>query len=209
MLFELLTGDFLFEPKSGSDFDKNQDHLAQMMETIGLMPKTWALSGSQAKQFLNKHGRLRSINHLKIWLLKDVLIEKYRFKPSEAEFLSDFMLPMLVFQPEKRASALDCLKHQWLRATNSDIKMTDEDYEAYIRSIEEKRNENILKYERGEYVSSPEIPGDLSHESADEEDNLSSDDNDWSEEEGEVVKGISEEEYHLKMLKAKSKLEVE
>lgn len=78
MLFELLTGDFLFEPKSGPEFDKNQDHLAQMMETVGLMPKEWACSGSQSKEFLNRHGRLRSIKHLKIWLIKDVLMEKYR-----------------------------------------------------------------------------------------------------------------------------------
>ena len=28
MLFELLTGDLLFEPKSGSNYGKNDDHLA-------------------------------------------------------------------------------------------------------------------------------------------------------------------------------------
>jgi len=28
MIFEMLTGDFLFEPRKGSDFSKNEDHLA-------------------------------------------------------------------------------------------------------------------------------------------------------------------------------------
>jgi serine/threonine-protein kinase SRPK3 len=28
MLFELITGDFLFEPRSGDNFDKDDDHLA-------------------------------------------------------------------------------------------------------------------------------------------------------------------------------------
>jgi serine/threonine-protein kinase SRPK3 len=28
MLFELITGDFLFEPRSGANFDKDDDHLA-------------------------------------------------------------------------------------------------------------------------------------------------------------------------------------
>ena len=39
MLFELLTGDFLFDPRSNEEFDKDEDHLAQMIETLGLMPK--------------------------------------------------------------------------------------------------------------------------------------------------------------------------
>jgi len=28
MLFELIVGDFLFEPKTGKGFDKDDDHLA-------------------------------------------------------------------------------------------------------------------------------------------------------------------------------------
>ena len=28
MLFEILTGDFLFEPRKGPNFSKNDDHLA-------------------------------------------------------------------------------------------------------------------------------------------------------------------------------------
>lgn len=28
MIFEMLTGDFLFEPRKGADFSKNEDHLA-------------------------------------------------------------------------------------------------------------------------------------------------------------------------------------
>ncbi len=30
MIFEMLTGDFLFEPRKGADFSKNEDHLAQI-----------------------------------------------------------------------------------------------------------------------------------------------------------------------------------
>lgn len=39
MIFELITGDFLFEPRKGHNFDKDDDHLAQMMEILGKMPK--------------------------------------------------------------------------------------------------------------------------------------------------------------------------
>jgi len=41
----MLTGDFLFEPKKGPNFTKDDDHLAQMIELISKFPKKFALSG--------------------------------------------------------------------------------------------------------------------------------------------------------------------
>ena len=35
MLFELVTGDYLFDPKKGKTFRKNDDHLALMTELLG------------------------------------------------------------------------------------------------------------------------------------------------------------------------------
>ena len=37
MLFELITGDYLFDPKKGKTYKKNDDHLALMTELIGEM----------------------------------------------------------------------------------------------------------------------------------------------------------------------------
>lgn len=35
MVFELITGDYLFDPKKGKTFKKNDDHLALITELIG------------------------------------------------------------------------------------------------------------------------------------------------------------------------------
>jgi serine/threonine-protein kinase SRPK3 len=35
MIFELITGDYLFDPKKGKTYRKNDDHLALITETIG------------------------------------------------------------------------------------------------------------------------------------------------------------------------------
>ncbi len=35
MIFELITGDYLFDPKKGKTFKKNDDHLALISELIG------------------------------------------------------------------------------------------------------------------------------------------------------------------------------
>lgn len=38
-VFELLTGDFLFDPTTGDYYSKDEDHLALFMELLGNMPK--------------------------------------------------------------------------------------------------------------------------------------------------------------------------
>jgi serine/threonine protein kinase len=35
MIFELITGDYLFDPKKGKTYKKNDDHLALISELIG------------------------------------------------------------------------------------------------------------------------------------------------------------------------------
>ena len=105
MIFEMATGDFLFEPRKGKSYGKDDDHLAQMMELLGRMPRSLALSGRRYKKFFDRQGNLRRIRGLNYWPLKKVLIEKYRFKEAEAQAFSDFLTPMLEWDPERRASA--------------------------------------------------------------------------------------------------------
>jgi serine/threonine protein kinase len=54
MLFELLTGDLLFDPRSGDNFDRDEDHLAQCIELLGPMPKKLALAGKYSKDYFNR-----------------------------------------------------------------------------------------------------------------------------------------------------------
>lgn len=84
MIFEMATGDFLFEPRKGKTYGKDDDHLAQMMELLGRMPKNMAIGGRLAKKFFDRTGHLRRIRGLNYWPLKKVLVEKYKFKEKEA-----------------------------------------------------------------------------------------------------------------------------
>ena len=76
-----------------------------MMELLGRMPKNMALSGKHSKRFFDSEGHLRKISGLNYWPLKKVLMEKYRIKEEEAIGLSEFLVPMLGWYPEKRATA--------------------------------------------------------------------------------------------------------
>jgi serine/threonine-protein kinase SRPK3 len=44
-----------------------------------------------------------------------VLKEKYLMEPSEAETLSSFLMPMLHYYPDSRASASELVNHPWLQ----------------------------------------------------------------------------------------------
>ncbi|XP_021767394.1 SRSF protein kinase 2-like [Chenopodium quinoa] len=112
--FELATGDVLFDPHSGDKYSKDEDHLAQMMELLGMMPRKVAQTGRRANEFFNRNGDLRHIRDLKIWPLNKVLVDKYGFGEQDAKDLADFLIPILDFVPEKRPKAAQCLNHPWI-----------------------------------------------------------------------------------------------
>ncbi|KAG4978615.1 hypothetical protein JHK82_037895 [Glycine max] len=114
--FELASGDVLFDPHSGDNYDRDEDHLALMMELLGMMPRKIALGGRYSRDFFNRYGDLRHIRRLRFWPLNKVLTEKYDFSDQEANNMTDFLLPLLDFVPEKRPTAAQCLQHPWFSA---------------------------------------------------------------------------------------------
>lgn len=115
MAFELATGDYLFEPHSGEAYSRDEDHIAHIIELLGNIPKKVIDEGKQSPQFFNKRGELRNISSLKPWFLMDVLREKYKWPESEAKAFTCFLLPMLEFDQKVRATAAQCLEHEWLK----------------------------------------------------------------------------------------------
>ncbi|XP_029910371.1 SRSF protein kinase 2 isoform X1 [Myripristis murdjan] len=116
MAFELATGDYLFEPHSGEDYSRDEDHIALIMELLGKVPRKVVAAGKYSREFFSKKGELRHITKLKPWSLFDVLVEKYGWSHEDAGHFTHFLLPMLEMVPEKRASAGDCLNHPWLNS---------------------------------------------------------------------------------------------
>uniref|UniRef100_A0A3Q3VMV9 non-specific serine/threonine protein kinase n=1 Tax=Mola mola TaxID=94237 RepID=A0A3Q3VMV9_MOLML len=114
MAFELATGDYLFEPHSGEDYSRDEDHIALIIELLGTVPRKLIMAGKYSKDFFTKKGDLKHITKLKPWGLLEVLMDKYEWPREEAECFADFLIPMLELIPEKRATAAECLRHPWL-----------------------------------------------------------------------------------------------
>jgi hypothetical protein len=86
MIFELVTGDLLFDPREAGDrsYNRDEDHLALMMELLGPMPVSMTLRGVHTGRFFEREGKnLKRIKQLKYWPLGHVLVEKYAMGPAE------------------------------------------------------------------------------------------------------------------------------
>ncbi|KAM6977719.1 SRSF protein kinase 3 [Aplochiton taeniatus] len=116
MAFELATGDYLFEPHSGEDYTRDEDHIAHIIELLGPIPPLFALSGRYSREYFSRTGELRHISNLKPWGMFEVLLEKYEWPLEQAAQFSDFLLTMMELVPEKRATAAQCLEHPWLNS---------------------------------------------------------------------------------------------
>ncbi|KAJ8655629.1 hypothetical protein O0I10_008718 [Lichtheimia ornata] len=131
MIFELLTGDYLFDPQKGSRFSRDDDHLAQIIELVGPIPRRFALSGQDSREFFNRQGELRHISRLRYWPLKDVLYEKYGFNRDDAEEIESFLMPMLRY--ERRVQAIDMLHHPWLNNVNPVLEGEREERDEWMK----------------------------------------------------------------------------
>jgi serine/threonine-protein kinase SRPK3 len=154
LIFELITGDYLFDPTRGSTaFTKDQDHVARFVELLGPIPpellkckdrvqsstarapasaegiregaplgasararrRKASRQGVRVDEFFDSQGELKRFRELKTMGLQQTLQERYEMAESEACAVASFLLPMLAFDPTRRATARQCLEHPWLR----------------------------------------------------------------------------------------------
>ncbi|KIO29413.1 hypothetical protein M407DRAFT_242634 [Tulasnella calospora MUT 4182] len=118
VVFELLTGEYLFNPKSRQGcWGKDDDHVAQIVELIGDgFSKDMKTSGKWSREIWRSNGTLRHISRLHSWPLSDVMKDKYDYKPEDAQLFASFMEPLLKVDWHSRASAKDMLDHPWLNS---------------------------------------------------------------------------------------------
>ena len=148
IVFELATGDYLFNPINGNNFSKDDDHLAKFIQILGKMPKNFCLSGTYSYKYFNKYGNLKRKKDINSNTIKDLLIKNYFFKEDEAKALNDFLLPMLEYYPSKRATAKQMLGHPWLNMPpNFDYLLN----EKFIGKVNENTKNNLFKIINDDY----------------------------------------------------------
>ena len=179
VVFELLTGDLLFDPRAGGDYDRDEDHLAQMQELLGRYPKKLA-TASRARRFFTRRGDLKHIHQLRFWDLECVLRQKYHMSPADAREVASFLRPLLEFAPDKRCTMQEALRHPWLtRPQGSSPPPVEEDDD---EDKDDDEDETLSTSDSGGYE-------DIDVEASDEFDEEDIDGEEAEEDEPEEVGG--------------------
>jgi serine/threonine-protein kinase SRPK3 len=120
IVFELITGDYLFDPRADKNgaYTRDEDHLALMIELTSDAPEVIKKKGNNSANFFCKSGTLKNIQDLVHWPLESLLQEKVNMPKDLAREISDFLSPMLQMDPNERATAAECLKHPFLNCIN-------------------------------------------------------------------------------------------
>lgn len=121
--FELATGELLFDPRNGKNYDKNDDHMALMIRMLGHLPRSLLERGKYSREMFTRKGALKTKEYNSKPLAVR-LTDEYKFSQEDAEEFANFLRPMLRYLPEKRATASEMLSHPWL--TGKSIEEVDE-----------------------------------------------------------------------------------
>ncbi|KAJ9466325.1 Serine/threonine-protein kinase SRPK [Diplonema papillatum] len=127
MIYELLTADFLFDPKKQSAVDRDVFHIALFMQLLGRLPVSMTTGdGHYVSRMFDSSGEFRYAAPQPCNLV-DVLICNHGFSEQNAEELASFILPMLEYDPSKRITAAAALKHPWLSMRDDEEEIEDDD----------------------------------------------------------------------------------
>lgn len=117
LIFEFLTGRWLFVPRGGPTWTAEAYHLAHMPAMAGeAFDPTYFRTGKFFDKYFDDDGKLR-IQVEGVRALEQAL-ESYKVvADDELSMCTSFLRLMLRLQPSNRASALDLLEHEWLKVS--------------------------------------------------------------------------------------------
>lgn len=78
MMYEMLTGDLLFQPRQTETWSKNDDHLAQIQELVGNFHPHFIARSPKRHKYFERDGSMRRMPVLNHYPLEVILQIKNR-----------------------------------------------------------------------------------------------------------------------------------
>jgi len=114
MVFELITGRWLFHPAPGGTWLLEDDHLAKIIELAGETFSDEVLARCKKRDaYFDENGKLLRIGELSPMTLEQAMIN-YGLPEGDAAPAAAFIRTCLRLNPEQRSTAKDLLNHSWL-----------------------------------------------------------------------------------------------
>lgn len=117
LIYELLTGELLFDPEKEKRMCRDRFHVYEMICKLGKIPKNLIKNSLRYSDFFKKNGLLKGIEEIEYKPLYKILLEKLKDKydiNQEQMFLTiDFIYKLLHYDPFERPTPFLALKHKW------------------------------------------------------------------------------------------------
>ncbi|XP_034480166.1 SRSF protein kinase 1-like [Drosophila innubila] len=114
VIYELATGDYLFEVKHENYVIRDMLHLAAIIEHLGPLPHHIILRGRKSSSMFDEFGQLRNLNNIYSNNILNMLLNRYSWSLDDAQPFASFLEYMLELDPDNRPKAAECLQHPWL-----------------------------------------------------------------------------------------------
>jgi len=116
MVYELLTGEILFDPDKKKRFNRDRHHLYDIQTILGIIPKHMIDNSKKRNHFFRKNGLIKGKNKIEYKPLSELLINKIgdRTDSKEISLILDFLYQALEIDPKKRPKARNLLNNKWL-----------------------------------------------------------------------------------------------
>ena len=117
MLYELVTGDILFDPDEDDRGSISFNHLEMMINLCGEFTPSFVLNNKLARKYFNTNGKLINIKYCDNFNNSSLSKISYKIKLHSDIVdpeLCELLIKLLNLNPTKRLSIKDILKHTWL-----------------------------------------------------------------------------------------------
>ena len=117
ILYELINGEFLFDPDKDKYKSRNYYHLLEMSKVSGKFDKKYLKSTKNWRNYFDSDGYLKDTEFKEYYDIDELLFKVTNIK--ERSLVKDLLLKTLILNPVNRISARDILDHEFLK--NSEL----------------------------------------------------------------------------------------
>ncbi len=118
IVYELLTGKMLFNPGKYKRCSRDKRHIYDMICLLGKIPDDLINNSGKKTDFFKNNGLLKGIDVIEYKSLSKLILEKLTdridFNQEQLLLTIDFLYSTLNYDPYKRLTAQNLLKHEWL-----------------------------------------------------------------------------------------------
>lgn len=116
LLFEFLTGEYLFEIDSDcSQNERDRRYLYEMFTILGKIPRNMCLDCEFTDDLFDNKGRILKMKNIDYKSISEILVDDFNYEPNAAQKLETILKLFLEYNVSNRISAKDALNLEWLK----------------------------------------------------------------------------------------------